>query len=206
MPTQSKYSQTEREALAVLFACQRYQYYLYGMHFDILTDNKPLLGIYSPTANPHLRIEKWALKLQPFDFTLRYQPRHLNITDFRSRSPSEEANGDLLDDNDAEHYVNMIVGHDVPETLMLEEIAEASSSDTQLQQVRKSISSWQWVKTEEIEPYFHCRSELSVKGNIVLKDKRIVIPENLRQRTLSIAHERHHGIVNGKSLLREKVW
>ena len=78
--------------------------------------------------------------------------------------------------------------------------------DIQLQQVRKSISSGQWVKTEEIKPYFHCRSELSVKGNIVLKDKRIVIPENLRQRTLAIAHERHQGIVKTKALLREKVW
>ena len=75
----------------------------------------------------------------------------------------------------------MIVDHAVPKTLMLEEIAEASSSDIQLQQVRKNISSGQWVKTEEIKPYFHCRSELSVKGNIVLKDKRIVVPENLRQ-------------------------
>ena len=28
------------------------------------------------------------------------------------------------------------------------------------------------MKTEEIEPYFHCRSELSVKENIVLKDCR----------------------------------
>ena len=205
-PTQSKYSQTEREALAVLFACQKYHYYLHGMHFDIITDHKPLLGIYSPTANPPPRIEKWALKLQPYDFTLRYQPGHLNITDFMSRSPSEEADDHLLDDNDAEHYVNMIVDHAVPKTLMLEEIAEASSSDIQLQQVRKSISSGQWVKTEKIKPYFHCRSELSVKGNIILKDKRIVIPENLHQRTLAIAHKRHQGIVKTKALLREKVW
>ena len=28
MPTQSEYSQTEREALAVLFACHKYHYYL----------------------------------------------------------------------------------------------------------------------------------------------------------------------------------
>ena len=62
------------------------------------------------------------------------------------------------------------------------------------------------MKTEEIKPYFHCRSEFSVKGNIVLKDKRIVVPENLRQRTLAIAHERHQGIVKTKALLREKVW
>ena len=115
-----------------------------------------------------------------------------------SRSPSEEADDHLLDDDDAEHYVNMIVDHAIPKTLMLEEIAKASSSDIQLQQVRKSISSGQWVKIEEIKPYFHCRSELSVKGIIVLKDKMIVVPENLCQRTLAIAHECHQGIVKKK--------
>ena len=92
-----------------------------------------------------------------------------------SRSPSEEADDDLLDEDDAEHYVNMIVDHAVPKTLKLEKIAEASSSDIQLQQVWKSISSGQWVKTKEIEPYFHCRSELPVKGSIILKDERIVV-------------------------------
>ena len=38
-----------------------------------------------------------------------------------SGSPSEEADGDLLDDDDTEHYVNMIVDHAVPKTLTLEE-------------------------------------------------------------------------------------
>ena len=55
-PTQSKYSQTEREALALLVSCQKYHHYLYGMHFDIVTDHKPLLGIYCPKANPPPRI------------------------------------------------------------------------------------------------------------------------------------------------------
>ena len=62
------------------------------------------------------------------------------------------------------------------------------------------------MKTEEIKLYFHCRRELSVKGNIVLKDKTIVVPENLHQRTLAIAHERHQGIVKTMALLKEKVW
>ena len=115
----------------------------------------------------------------------------MNTADFMSRSPSEEADDDLLDDDETGHYVNMIVDHAVPKTLTLEEIAEASSSDMQLQQVRKSISSGQWVKTEKVESYFHCRSEFSVMGNIVLKDKRIVVSENLCQRTLAIAHEHH---------------
>ena len=50
----------------------------------------------------------------------------MNITDFMARSSSEETDGDLLDDDDSEHYVNVIVDHAVRKTLTLEEIAEAS--------------------------------------------------------------------------------
>ena len=66
------------------------------------------------------------------------------------RSPSEETDDDLRDDDDAENYINMIVDHAVPKTLMLKEIAKASSLDIELQQVWRSISSEQWVKTKEL--------------------------------------------------------
>ena len=48
-----------------------------------------------------------------------------------SQSHSEGADVNLLDDDDAEHYVNMINMINVRKTLTLEEIAEASSSDIQ---------------------------------------------------------------------------
>ena len=47
----------------------------------------------------------------------------------------------LIDSNDAEHYINMIVHHAVPCTLLLKEITKASSSNIQLEQDQNSISS-----------------------------------------------------------------
>ena len=41
---------------------------------------------------------------------------------------------------------------------------------------------------------------------IVLKGSRIVIPEQLREKAVSLAHEGHQGLVKTKQLLREKVW
>ena len=37
-----RYSQTEREALGIVWACGRLHMYLYGTDFEILTDHEPL--------------------------------------------------------------------------------------------------------------------------------------------------------------------
>ena len=43
-PVERRYSQTEREALAQVWACERFRMYLLGKRFTLLTDRKPLFG------------------------------------------------------------------------------------------------------------------------------------------------------------------
>ena len=44
---EKRYSQTEKEALGVVGACERLHMYLYGTEFEILTDHKSLQFICS---------------------------------------------------------------------------------------------------------------------------------------------------------------
>ena len=48
---EKRYSQTEKEALGLAWACERFNMYLYGTEFELLTDHKPLECIYSPGLN-----------------------------------------------------------------------------------------------------------------------------------------------------------
>ena len=53
-----RYSQTKREALSVVWGCERFHLYLFGVEFTLFTGHKPLGVIYGPKAKPPARIER----------------------------------------------------------------------------------------------------------------------------------------------------
>ena len=71
--TERRYSQTEKEALALVWSCERFNLYLCGLpEFDLVTDHQALKTIYGPNSKPSARIERWVLRLQPFNYKVRY--------------------------------------------------------------------------------------------------------------------------------------
>ena len=54
-----RYSQTEREMLAVVWATEHFHLYLYGSKFKVFTDHKPLLGIFDSHKPASARIDRW---------------------------------------------------------------------------------------------------------------------------------------------------
>jgi hypothetical protein len=78
-----KYSQIEKEALAIVWACERLQMYLLGKRFTIESDNKAVSLIFNnPLAKPPAVIQRWALRLSHFDFEVRHRAGKGNISDF----------------------------------------------------------------------------------------------------------------------------
>lgn len=190
--------------MTVVWGCEKFHLYLYGTTFDIVTDHKPLVVIYSPTSTPPARIERWGLRLQPYKFRLRYSPGVNNPADVLSRLPL--TNQVPLARNTAEEYVQYIAQNAAPKAIPLTEIQEATKQDPILQTLCRCITTNHWPKTDMIRPYLSVKTELTVVDNLILRGSRIVIPASLQQSTLRLAHEGHQGIVKTKQLLREKVW
>lgn len=68
------YSQTEREALSIVWSCEHFRLYIYGSRFPLVTDHKPLESIFNnPKSKPPARIERWRLCLQAYDLHVKYK-------------------------------------------------------------------------------------------------------------------------------------
>ena len=202
---EKRYSQTEKEALSIVWAVEHFHLFIYGAPFTLITDHKPLEVIYgNANSKPSARIERWVLRLQPYEFNVVYKPGSENPADFLSRHPT--ASSKSIHEKMAEEYVNLLALSAVPKALTITEIQEATDADKSLRAVRAAIRNGHW-DIDHVKPYKAIKDELTISShNVILRGSRIVIPESLQQRAVDLAHESHQGLVKTKALLREKVW
>lgn len=83
---EQKFSTTERECLAVIWAVEKLRHYLEGQKFVVITDHHSLLWLHR-LRDPQGRLARWALRLQPYTFELihRKGAEHI-VPDLLSRS------------------------------------------------------------------------------------------------------------------------
>lgn len=189
--TEQKYAQTEKEALALVYAMERFHYYIFGREVELVTDHKALEVIFSPKAKPCARIERWVLRLQSYRYKVIYKPGKSNIADPLSRlaqSPNYAEN--VLNISDV--YVDWITNHAEPKAIKLEEISSESAKDAVIQAVKIAIDSKTWDGLSK--PFKNFETELCFCNEILLRSTRIVMPDSLMEKTLQLAHEGHPGM------------
>ena len=200
--TEQRYSQTDREMLAVVFGIEHFHIYLYGADFTVFTDHKPLLGMIKSQKPATARIDRWRLRMMPYNFNLKYRPGkdENNPADFISRHPDIQPKRD----NAGEAYVRYVTKNVIPKSMTLEEVQAETNKDPKMKKLVTAIHTGKWTK--DLEDYVKIKDELSVACGVVLRGHRLVIPETLQQKVVAIAHASHQGIVKTKQLIREKVW
>ena len=209
---EQRYSQTEREALAIVWACEQFDVYIRGTEFKIITDHKPLVTIWDKPSPP-ARIARWSLRLQPYSFKVEYQPGKDNPADYLSRHPSTTSQSSR-EEKVAEEFVNFMAEVNTPRAITTDEIKMATVQDAVLQGIMETIETGSWstrpqaISQEIFRVFKEAKDCLSVNSerNIILKNNLIVVPESLQDRIIQLAHEGHQGINKTKSLLRLKVW
>ena len=70
LPREQAYTATERECLAIVFAVQKFQRYIYGREFIIETDHMALEFL-KRTKYSNSRVMRWSLVLQEYQFSVR---------------------------------------------------------------------------------------------------------------------------------------
>lgn len=202
---EKRYAQTEKEALALVWSIERFHHYLYGRSFELVTDHKPLETIFGPRSRPCARIERWVLRLQSYKYKVMFRPGKSNIADPLSRLACSAPStlGCNLSKVSTD-YVNWVIDNAEPKAVKITEIESVSAKDADIDAVREALTGGEW--SERAMPYKAFENEFCFRDDILLRGTLIVVPMELRERLLQLAHEGHPGISVMKQRLRAKVW
>ena len=203
---ETRYSQLEREMLGVVFAITRFRQYVLGRHIQAFTDHKPLVNIVcKPFDDVPPRLQRWLVALMPYQYSLTYTPgHHLVCADALSRAPLGDQHPSPEECRSMREYVNMVL-EEAP--VGIDEIRRASEDDPLISSLMKRVITASWRdRNPQEEPYFLVREQLTAIDGALLFDSRYVLPENLRQPILRLAHEGHPGRDAFLDTLRTRVW
>ena len=154
---------------------ERFNMYIFGRDFELVTDHKPLEYIYSQKSKPFACVERWVLRLQAYDFNVIYRPGRTNIADGLSRLNCR------VPCDEREHYdhVRSIVENSTGRALTPSEIERASAADPEISLVKECVRTGDWSACT-IPTYLLVKNELCSYGQLLLRGSRIVIPQAAR--------------------------
>ena len=212
-PTEQRYAQIEKEALAFTWACERFSDYLIGLSFHIRTDHKPLVPLFSSKKLDELpiRVQRFRLRMMRFDYTISHVPgESLKVADALSRAPSgntEDEDTSLQQQTAA--YVRAAV-QSLPATeRQLERIRQHQQEDEVCQQVVTYCQAgWpsRQTLTGSVKNYHSVADELSIADGLLMRGNRVVIPAALRLEMLDRIHTGHQGITKCRERARHSLW
>lgn len=204
------YSQLDREALGLVFGVKEFHQYIYGRHFILETDHKPLTYIFgSKKGLPQMaasRVQRWVVFLAGYDFEIKYiMGKDNGPADALSRVIESFRTENWENEQETYSYLNFVC--DDVKTLDRDEIREATARDPLLIKVHDLLlNGWPTKVGEGLQPFKNKELELTLERGCILWGHRIVIPYALRERILSELHLAHMGVVKMKALTRSYVW
>ena len=155
---EKRYSQTEKDALAVKWGKDRLSIYLLGApKFQIMTTHKPLIPMFSkPPVKLPPWVEKCVIALQDIDYEIFYEPGtdERDPLDYLSRHPLPETRSD--------HIEKTVAAVQTSHTIVVEDIARATKCDPQLQKIMRCMRLHMWEhhkRGQDIAPFYTVRTE-----------------------------------------------
>eukprot|EP00731_Ephydatia_muelleri_P004849 Em0002g1025a len=211
--TEGRYAQIEKEALAITWACGKFEDYVLGKWFTIETDHKPLVPLLSSKQLNNLppRILRFRLRLMRFDYSIEHVPgKLLYIADTLSRAVPDEPfdTSDVLQ-TEVEAFIDGVVKSFPATEQKLQEYIKAQDTDPVCIQVKKYCR-FGWPEkhkvTGSLAVYWSSRGSLTLKNGLLLYGNRIVVPQTLQKDVIQRIHEGHLGVLRCKMRATDAVW
>ncbi len=206
--TERRYAANEREALGVVWACERFEKYLLGRPFLLRTDHSSLRSLLtrSSSARQSAKFHRWFDRLSAFNFRVEHRRGEENqVADHLSRLQLASNSSEPIDDTPPKHIYQVRMGGINYATLQ-----QATRADKLIQKICGYLKDgWPAKKLidRDVKPYYDVKHLLSEVDDLLLRDgERIVVPASLQRQLLQSAHAGHPGIVRLKMTIRRAYW
>ena len=211
--TERRYSQIEKEALSLVFACEKFKDYVLGTDFILETDHKPLLQILHTKPIDELtpQLQRIRIRMMRFNYKVVYVPGKLLIlADSLSRNPSPREDH-FKDDLEKEtyKYVRLLMNALPSSPFMLDRIKSEQENNVVCQNLKEYCTkSWPDKNPllDELFPYYTFKDNLSFNEGFLMYNSRLVIPPNLQLEIIHRIHEGHMGISKCHERAKQFVW
>ena len=209
-PAETRYAQIEKELLAIVYACQHFESYIYGRDtVQIETDHQPLVSIVlKPLNSAPSRLQRMLLKLQKFNLKVTYKNgKSMYLADTLSRAYLPEVHTCAFAEEleEIDHTMALAITGDC-----LQQFKHVSTDDPVMQALRETIlQGWPESKSdvpECVHPYFDFRDELTIQDQLVFKGAQLVVPAALRKEMMAVVHASHIGIEGCIRRARESMF
>ena len=166
---QQKYTQIEKELMAIVYGCERFHYYIYGRRILVETDHKPLEAIFQkPLYQSPLQLQKMLMKLMRYDLEVKYRRgKELYIADTLSQASLDEK---PIQADEEEFEVSVVLP---TLTERLTQLREETSKDPVLKILPRVVhTEWpDYIKEVNkcLQPYWEFRHQISAHGGILFK-------------------------------------
>ena len=191
--TEQRYSNIERELLAIVFALKRLNHYTFSRTITVQSDHQPLQSIWKKSivsASP--RLQRLLLRLAHYDLNIEFLRGKENvIADALSRVCPLQSNKSKIKDSN----INVIPVHHITQTApvsktRLQELRLATQSDPTLCSLTKTVHEG---CPEQLLDFWSFRQEISEEG-LLYKYQRLIMPHSERLETLKVLHLGHYAV------------
>ena len=202
---ETRYSNIERECLAVQYGLEKFEYYLMGRHTVVESDHSPLEQIFKKNiSDAPTRLQRMLLRCLKYDVEVVYKPGiKVPVADALSRVCVKKT-----DRVQQVHEVSFVAGIKCP--IDVKRIKSVCEQDTTHHTLRNMVyRGWPEYRKQcpaELWDYWNFRCDLVIDDGLVLKGDRIVIPDTLREEVLRAIHTGHQGETKCILLARESVF
>ena len=179
---EKRWTTTEKEAYAVVWALTHYHAYVYGHKVIVFTDHRPLQWLRA-LKNPNGKLARWILRLEEYDYSIVHKPgTAMQHADALSRAPLNSVK--VLE-------------------MSKEEIAQDQEEDPDVRKVVEWVQNQQKPTVIDRNASSDIRILLNIFDSLVIKDRvlyrkwktdkeedvyQMVLPLNRRQEVMNQAH------------------